>query len=158
MEINNTQYVPRVVESGYIVGPPIAYSQSPYLPSNLPLFSPNKTNQPVLIETSNSYLRDFSPKNSNIFNQNHGSKIILNSPTSSVLSNSQIKGDRQYINQPFNQQSFHQQIQTNNIQHQQYRENTPSITILQPPIQNISQSSIVREETVSKYQYDKCLT
>lgn len=33
IEVGNTQYVPRIVESGYIVGPPIGYTNSPSLPS-----------------------------------------------------------------------------------------------------------------------------
>mgnify|MGYP000465835857 CR=1 FL=1 len=29
VEINNQQFIPKIIESGYIVGPPVAYSRDP---------------------------------------------------------------------------------------------------------------------------------
>lgn len=48
IEIGNTQYVPKIIESGYIVGPPVAYTQQPYLPNNYIPYSPNKNNTVIL--------------------------------------------------------------------------------------------------------------
>jgi len=56
--------VPKIIESGYIVGPPVAYTQQPYLPNNYVPYSPNKNN--VLIEASNHYQRNFSPVQSRV--------------------------------------------------------------------------------------------
>ena len=43
IEIGNTQFVPKIIESGYIVGPPVAYTQAPNLPPNFQAFSPAKS-------------------------------------------------------------------------------------------------------------------
>jgi hypothetical protein len=78
LEANNTQYVPKIIESGYIVGPPVAYTQQPSLPANFHAFSPSKPNLPILYENSPGINQsNLSPSNSRI---NMGPKIIVNSP------------------------------------------------------------------------------
>ena len=64
IQIGNTQYVPKIIESGYIVGPPVAYTQQPYLPNTYVPYSPNKNN--VILQTSSHYPRNFSPVQSRV--------------------------------------------------------------------------------------------
>ena len=75
------------------------------------------------MDSSNNYQRDISPKNSRIIAHTSGSKIVINSPNTTILSNSQIRGDRQYVNSqqhiPINQPSYHQTVLPTNIQTQQ---------------------------------------
>jgi hypothetical protein len=52
LDLPATQFVPKIIESGYIVGPPVAYSQTPSLPYNFQAFSPAKASQPI--DTANS--------------------------------------------------------------------------------------------------------
>jgi hypothetical protein len=61
IELTNTQFVPKIIESGYIVGPPVAYTQAPNLPPNFQAFSPAKQGP---YEVGNS-----------------SSKIVFNQPT-----------------------------------------------------------------------------
>jgi hypothetical protein len=42
------QYVPKIIESGYIVGPPIAYTHQPGLPANFQPFTPTKQHDPTI--------------------------------------------------------------------------------------------------------------
>ena len=64
----NTQT--RFKQAGYIVGPPVAYTQDPVLPSNFQPFSPeqknvNVTSQPTHLPVVFSRERDMSPNTSN---------------------------------------------------------------------------------------------
>jgi len=78
MDVNNTQYVPKIIESGYIVGPPVAYTQQPSLPANFQAFSPTKPNLPVIFENNGGINQtNISPSNSRL---NIGPKIVINSP------------------------------------------------------------------------------
>lgn len=61
IEGSNTQYVPKIIESGYIVGPPIAYTQNPNLPNNFQPFSPVKNSMPIMFDHMNRSQRDVSP-------------------------------------------------------------------------------------------------
>jgi len=69
IEVSNTQYVPKIIESGYIVGPPIAYTQNPNLPNSFQPFSPVKNSMPIMFDQMNRSQREVSP-----------SKIIINQP------------------------------------------------------------------------------
>lgn len=52
VEIAGTQFVPKIIESGYIVGPPVAYTQAPNLPPNFQAFSPIKPTVPIILDSS----------------------------------------------------------------------------------------------------------
>lgn len=72
VELTNTQFVPKIIESGYIVGPPIAYTQAPNLPPNFQAFSPNKSSLPVLLDSSQKHTLDYG---------NSNSKLVINQPS-----------------------------------------------------------------------------
>lgn len=72
VELTNTQFVPKIIESGYIVGPPIAYTQAPSLPSNFQAFSPSKSSLPVLMDSSQKHMYDYG---------NSNSKLVINQPS-----------------------------------------------------------------------------
>ena len=73
LDMRNTQFIPKIIESGYIVGPPIAYTQQPYLPPNFASFSPNK---PIPI-TQNNIPSQFSPSRSRAITP---PKVVVNPP------------------------------------------------------------------------------
>lgn len=86
---NHTQMIPKIVESGYVIGPPIAYTNQPTLPSNYPPFSPNQVSY---------YEGELAPEHSRI---NPSSRMIVRSPSNNQLpvnlSTSQTKmGDKPY--------------------------------------------------------------
>lgn len=85
IELSNTQFVPKIIESGYIVGPPIAYTQAPSLPANFNAFSPSKHNLPLLIDSSHP---------------NSNSKLIINNPVPHYLPVSTTEIRSTPINQP----------------------------------------------------------
>lgn len=93
LEVSNTQYVPKIVESGYIVGPPIAYTSNPSLPSQFAPFLPgspgssriDRTPSPIRANTP-SKLAD--PPPIHFGRPNNHSRIItsvVSSPTSVVI-------------------------------------------------------------------------
>lgn len=69
IELPNTQFVPKIIESGYIVGPPIAYTQAPTLPPNFTAFSPAKM-APLHLDSSTKQPFDGS-----------SSKLVINHPS-----------------------------------------------------------------------------
>jgi hypothetical protein len=103
IELNNTQFVPKIIESGYIVGPPIAYTQGPNLPPNFQAFSPAKSGP---IEYGNSSSKVVFNQSSHLYPpqiseikpiQVSQPAIVVHSPIKHEESVSRILYDRSVI-------------------------------------------------------------
>lgn len=108
--MSNTQFIPKIIESGYIVGPPIAYTQQPYLPPNFASFSPNK---PVPVTQVNNIPNHFSPARSRAITP---PKLIVSPPPPPppiqfVTSENKISNGPQYIVQQQRQEETVPKIQ-----------------------------------------------
>lgn len=119
------------MESGYIVGPPVAYTNQANLPPNFNPFSPNSRSQSrIIYDSANPQTRDLSPHSRPTtppkpsFAQPHPPQIMVSPPPS---------------------------------KHSMVRDNSQSHIRVESHIQQ-QQPSYIREETVSKVQYDRCVS